>query len=121
MLTTFQRDAEIQRAHKAGAQGYLLKSMPATEMLETIRKVHSGMKSVPREIAVGLAEHFSDEALSEREVEVLNHVAEGNCNRDIGKKLFIAEDTVKVHLKRIMGKLGTHAVAIALRRGFIHL
>ena len=125
ILTTFERDVEIQRALKAGAQGYLLKSMPPKQMLETIRQVHNGRKSIPPEIAAGLAEHFSDESLSEREVQVLLQVAAGNRNRDIGAALFIAEETVKVHLKHIMGKLGatdrTHSVAIAARRGFIDL
>jgi DNA-binding NarL/FixJ family response regulator len=122
---TFLRDVEIRRALKAGAYGYLLKSVPPQQMLETIRRVHSGNKCIPREIVAGLAEHLSDDNLSEREIEVLRHVADGNRNRDIGEKLFIAEETVKVHLKRIMGKLGardrTHSVAIAARRGFLYL
>jgi DNA-binding NarL/FixJ family response regulator len=125
ILSTFERDVEIRRALKAGAYGYLLKSVPPREMLETIRRVHSGHKCVPRDIAAGLALHLSDENLSEREIEVLRHVAEGERNRDIGENLSIAEETVKVHLKRIMGKLGardrTHSVAIAVRRGFLYL
>ena len=125
ILTTFERDVEVQRALKAGAQGYLLKSMPPKQMLETIRQVHSGKKCVPPEIAAELAEHLGDEALSSREVDVLRHVAEGNRNRDIGQRLFIAEETVKVHLKHIMSKLGatdrSQAVAIAARRGIIYL
>ena len=125
ILTTFQRDVEIQRALKAGASGYLLKSMVPDQMLEGIRQVRSGKKYVPSEVASGLAEHFGEEPLSERELEVLREVAAGECNREIGKRLFIAEDTVKVHLKHIMGKLRandrTQSVAIAARRGFIHL
>lgn len=125
VLTTFERDVEIQRAFKAGARGYLLKSMPAKQMIDTIRQVHGGKKYIPPEIATGLAEHFGDEPLSEREVEVLRHVATGSRNRDIGKSLFIAEETVKVHLKHIMGKLRandrTQSVMIAARRGIIHL
>lgn len=125
ILTTFERDVEIQRALKAGAHGYLLKSMPPEQMLDAIRRVHSGKKAVPPEIAEGLAQHFADESLSVREVEVLRHVADGNRNRDIGAKLFISEETVKVHLKRIMGKLRaadrTQSVAIAARRGIIGL
>ena len=125
ILTTFERDVEIQRALKAGARGYLLKSMPADQMLDAIRQVHAGRKYVPAEIAAGLAEHFTDEALSDREVEVLRHVATGSRNRDIAEKLFIAEETVKVHLKHIMGKLRasdrTQSVAIAARRGIISL
>jgi DNA-binding NarL/FixJ family response regulator len=125
VLTTFERDTEIQRALKAGAQGYLLKSMPAKKMMEAIRQVHAGGKSVPVEIAASLAEHFGDEALSGREIEVLLHVAAGNRNRDIAGKLYIAEETVKVHLRHIMAKLGardrTEAVTIAVRRGIIQL
>src|SRR5579872_125596 len=125
VLTTFERDAEIQRALKAGARGYLLKSMPAQRMIETIRQVHAGKKSVPPEIATGLAEHLGDENLSDREVEVLRHVAGGNRNRDIAERLFIAEETVKVHLKHIMTKLRandrTQSVTIAARRGIIQL
>jgi DNA-binding NarL/FixJ family response regulator len=125
VLTTFERDAEIQRALKAGAHGYLLKSMPAQEMLDTIRQVHSGKKVVPPAIAAGLVEHLADEALSERELEVLRHVATGNRNRDIAARLFIAEETVKAHLKHIMTKLRasdrTQSVAIAARRGIIRL
>jgi DNA-binding NarL/FixJ family response regulator len=125
ILTTFERDVEIQRALKAGARGYLLKSMPPQMMLETIRQVHAGKKSVPPEIAAGLAEHLGDEALSNREVDVLRHVAEGNRNRNIAQRLFISEETVKVHIKHIMDKLGandrTQAVAIGARRGIIHL
>ncbi|HXB71080.1 MAG TPA: response regulator transcription factor [Candidatus Acidoferrales bacterium] len=125
VLTTFERDVEVHRALKAGACGYLLKSMPPAQMIAMIRQVHGGKKCVPPEIAAGLAEHLGDEALSDREVEVLQQVAGGNRNRDIAKRLFIAEETVKVHLKHIMGKLGandrTQSVAIAARRGIIHL
>jgi len=125
LLTMFAGDVEIQRALHAGAQGYLLKSMPPEQMLDTIRQVHAGKKRVPPEIACHLAEHLSDELLTSREVEVLRHIKEGNRNRDIAERLFISEETVKVHIKHIMGKLGasdrTHAMAIAARRGFITL
>lgn len=125
ILTTSAGDVEIQRALKAGAQAYLLKSMPPKDMLATIRQVHGGKKCVPPEIAAGLAEHISDESLSDRETQVLRFAAEGNRNQDIAQKLFIAVETVKVHMKHIMGKLDandrTQAVAIAVRRGIIHL
>ena len=125
VLTTFEGDMDVQRALKAGARGYLLKSMRPQQMLDMIRQVHAGKKCVPAEIASGLAEHVGDEALSNREVEVLQQVAEGHRNRDIATKLFIAEETVKVHLKHIMGKLGandrTQSVTIAARRGIIQL
>ena len=125
LLTTFEGDVEIQRALEAGARGYLLKSTPPKELLEVIREVHAGKKRIPSQIAARLAEHLSDEDLTTREVEVLRQIAEGNRNRDIGEKLFITEETVKVHVKHIMEKLGasdrTQAVAIAIRRGIIHL
>ena len=125
MLTTFEGDVEIQRALEAGARGYMLKSMPPKDLLEGIRQVHSGKKRIPPQLAAQLAEHMSDEALTTREIEVLRQIAEGNRNRDIGEKLFITEETVKVHIKHIMEKLGasdrTQAIAIAIRRGIIHL
>ncbi len=125
MLTTFEGDVEMQRALEAGARGYMLKSMPPKDLMEAIRQVHAGKKRIPPEIAAHLAEHFSDEALSEREIEVLRHVAGGNRNREIAEQLFISEETVKVHVKHIMEKLGasdrTQAVAIAVRRGIMHL
>jgi len=123
MLTTFEGDVEIHRALQAGAGGYLLKNMPPSELLDVIRLVHAGKKRIPPEIASQLAEHMADEALTEREVEVLQQVAGGNKNRDIANKLFISEETVKVHIKHIMEKLGaadrTLAVAIGIRRGII--
>jgi DNA-binding NarL/FixJ family response regulator len=125
VLTTFEGDVEIQRALAAGASSYLLKSMPPARILETIRLVYSGKKRVPPEVAAHVAEHLCDGALSGREVDVLRHVAEGNRNRDIAERLFISEETVKVHLKHVMEKLGasdrTQAVAIAVRRGIIQL
>jgi DNA-binding NarL/FixJ family response regulator len=125
VLTTFEGDVEIQRALASGARGYLLKSMPPKELLDGIRQVHAGKKRIPPEIVAQLAEHLSDEALTSREVEVLRQVAGGNRNRDIAERLFISEETVKVHVKHVMEKLGasdrTEAVAIALRRGIIQL
>ena len=125
ILTTFEGDVEIQRALEAGARGYLLKSMPPKELLDGIRQVHAGKKRIPPEIVAQLAEHLSDETLTVREVEVLREVAGGNRNRDIAEHLFISEETVKVHVKHVMEKLGasdrTEAVAIAIRRGIIQL
>lgn len=125
VLTTFDRDVEIQRALKAGARGYLLKSMHPEQMLETIRQVHAGKTPVLPEIASHLAEHLSDEQLTSREIDVLRQVIEGNRNRDIADRLFVSEHTVKTHLKHIMGKLGasdrTHAITIAARRGIIRI
>ena len=125
ILTTFEGDVEIHRALEAGARGYLLKNMPPKDLLDGIRQVHAGKKRIPPEIVAQLAEHLSDEGLTAREVEVLREVAGGNRNRDIAERLFISEETVKVHVKHVMEKLGasdrTEAVAIALRRGIIQL
>jgi DNA-binding NarL/FixJ family response regulator len=125
MLTTFEGDVEIQRALEAGARGYLLKNMPPKELVEVIRQVHAGKKRIPPQLAAQLAEHLTDEELTAREIEVLSQIAGGNRNRDIAEKLFITEETVKVHIKHIMEKLEasdrTQAVAIGLRRGIIEL
>ena len=125
VLTTFEGDMDVQRALKAGARGYLLKSMPSQQMVDTIRQVHAGKKYVPPEIAADLAEHLGDETLSRREMEILQEVAAGHRNRAIAARLFIAEETVKVHVKHIRDKLGasdrTQAVTIAARRGIIRL
>jgi DNA-binding NarL/FixJ family response regulator len=125
MLTTFEGDVEMQRALQAGARGYLLKTMPPADLAAAIRQVHEGRKHIPTEVATELAEHLGEETLTEREIDVLSRVADGNRNRDIAEQLHISEETVKVHMKHIMGKLGatdrTQAVAIALRRGIIQL
>ncbi len=125
MLTTFEGDAEIRRALQAGAQGYMLKSMPPKKLVEVIRKVHAGLKYIPTEIAAQLAEHMGEEALTKREIDVLEKIANGRRNREIAELLFISEETVKGHVKHIMEKLGasdrTEAVSIALRRGIIQL
>jgi DNA-binding NarL/FixJ family response regulator len=125
VVTTVEGDAEITRALAGGARGYVLKSMPPKELVEVIRQVNAGKKRIPSEVAARLAEHFDGDALTAREVEVLAQVASGNRNRDIADKLFITEETVKVHVKHIMEKLGakdrTQAVSIGIRRGIIHL
>jgi DNA-binding NarL/FixJ family response regulator len=125
ILTTFEGDAEIQRALESGARAYLLKNTPRNELIDVIRQVHAGKKRVPPEVAAHLAEHMSDEDLTAREVEVLKKVAGGNRNKDIADLLFISEDTVKVHVKHIMEKLRardrTEALAIAVRRGIVQL
>ena len=125
MLTTFEGDVEIQRALAAGARGYVLKNMPPKELADVVRHVHAGRKRIPTEVAAHLAEHMGDELLTEREKDVLQHVASGSRNRDIGERLSISEETVKVHIKHIMEKLGandrTEAVTIAVRRGIIQL
>jgi DNA-binding NarL/FixJ family response regulator len=103
----------------------MLKNTPPKELVEVIRQVHKGKKRIPADIAAHLAEYFGDDALTEREMDVLRLVASGNRNREIGARLFISEETVKVHIKHIMEKLAasdrTQAVAIAVRRGIIQL
>jgi DNA-binding NarL/FixJ family response regulator len=125
VLTTWDGDVDVRRALKAGASGYLLKNTPPCQLLQEIRKVHSGQKVIQPELAAKLAEHIGEETLSAREVEVLALVAGGNGNRDIGERLCIAEETVKVHLRHIREKMGakdrTEAIAIAVRRGIIRL
>jgi DNA-binding NarL/FixJ family response regulator len=125
MLTTFEGDVEIHRALAAGARSYMLKSAPLEELVDVIRKVHSGRSHLPAQVAENLAGHFGSDALTEREIEVLARMAEGDRNRDIAEQLGISDETVKVHIKHIMDKLDakdrTQAVAIGIRRGIIHL
>jgi DNA-binding NarL/FixJ family response regulator len=125
MLTTFEGDVDIRRSLEAGARGYMLKNMPPKELVEVIRQVHKGKKRIPTAVAAQLAEYFGDDDLTGREIEVLQHIASGNRNRDIADRLFISEETVKVHIKHIMEKLSAHdrteAVSIAIRRGIIQL
>ena len=125
VLTTYKGDAQAVRAFKAGAFGYLLKNMLRKELVETIRAVHAGKKRIPPEIAMEMAEHHSDDALTEREIEVLLDVAAGNSNKMIASHLVVSEETVKAHMKNILSKLGandrTHAVTIALKRGIIDI
>jgi DNA-binding NarL/FixJ family response regulator len=125
VLTTYSGDAQAVRAFQAGAAGYLLKGMLRKELVETIRSVHAGKKRIPPEIAMEIAEHHADDALTEREIEVLRQVAEGNGNKMIAANLSISEDTVKAHMKNILSKLGandrTHAVTIGLKRGIIEI
>lgn len=125
VLTTYGGDAQAVRAFDAGASGYLLKSMLRKELVETVRTVHSGRKRIPPEIAVEMAEHHADDALTEREIEVLREVAAGNANKMVADRLDISEETVKAHMRSILSKLGandrTHAVTIALKRGIIDI
>jgi DNA-binding NarL/FixJ family response regulator len=125
VLTTYKGDAQAVRALRAGAAGYLLKSMLRKELPETIRAVHAGAKRIPPEIAMEIAEHHTDDALTDREMEVLRLVGSGNANKNVGDLLNISEETVKAHMKNILYKLGakdrTHAVMIAVRRGIIGL
>jgi DNA-binding NarL/FixJ family response regulator len=125
MLTTYKGDAQALRAMKAGASGYLLKSALRNEMMDAIRTVHAGRPSIPVEIAMQIAHHAVADALSEREIEVLQCVARGSSNKDAAFRLQISEETVKGHMKHVLEKLGatdrTQAVTIALSRGIIEL
>ena len=125
MLTTSDGDADIQRAMRAGAWGYILKSMPLEELLAVVRSVHAGRRHVPAEVAVRLAEHLGEEDLTTRELEVLQLIRDGYRNKQIADRLLIAETTVSFHIKNLVSKLGandrTHAVTIALRRGLLHI
>jgi DNA-binding NarL/FixJ family response regulator len=123
VLTTYAGDVQALRAIKAGASGYMLKSMVRKELSETIRAVHAGQRRIPPEIATEIAEHAGGDALSEREVQVLRQVAGGNANKEVAAQLGISEETVKAHMKSILAKLSandrTHAVMIAVKRGII--
>ena len=125
VLTTVTGDVAIQRALKAGARGYILKSMSPPEMTKAIRQLNYGKRHVPPEVAAQIAEHMGEPELTVRELEVLRHLAGGNRNRDIGDLLFVSEETIKAHVKNIMEKLGasdrTEAIAIAVRRGIMQL
>lgn len=125
MLTTSDADGEIQRALRAGAAGYVLKSAPKNELLEVIRSVHAGRRHVPPEVAARLAEHLGEEDLTTRELEVLRLIRDGHRNKQIADRLAIAETTVNFHIKNLVGKLGAndraHAVTIAIRRGLLHV
>jgi DNA-binding NarL/FixJ family response regulator len=125
VLTTYAGDALAQRALKAGAQAYMLKSSFRKDLLEAIRAVHSGLKRIDHDVADQLAQHTTDDALSLREIEVLSLVATGHSNRDVALKLNIAVATAKGHVKQILSKLHardrTHAVTLGLKRGIIAL
>lgn len=125
VLTTYTGDMQVLRALKAGARAYILKGQVHKELLDTIRAVHAGKKRIPPEIAAQLAEHATDDQLTEREIDVVKLIAAGNGNKQIADQLSIGEATVKSHVTNILSKLGAndraHAVTIALKRGIIEL
>jgi len=125
VLTTYAGDVHAAAALKAGAAGYMLKNLVRKELVEAIRAIHSGKRRIPTEIATEIALHVADDALTEREVEVLGGVASGKSNKVIAADLLISEETVKTHMKNILPKLNaqdrTHAVMIALKRGILDL
>jgi DNA-binding NarL/FixJ family response regulator len=123
VLTTYSRDAQVMRALQAGAAGYLVKSTLRKDLLDSIRTVHLGGRSISAEAAAGLARHVLDKELTDRELEILKRVAAGTSNKEIATSLGLTEPTVKSHLKNVMAKLGandrTHAVMIAIKRGLM--
>ncbi|HEY4357835.1 MAG TPA: response regulator transcription factor [Acidobacteriaceae bacterium] len=123
VLTTYGGDVQALRAFKAGANGYLLKSMLRTELVDTIKLVHAGHRRIPPEVASAMAEHAAEDSLTTREVDVLRSVASGNSNKIIADCLCVSEHTVKGHVRNILSKLGasdrTHAVVIAFKRGIL--
>ena len=125
VLTTYSGDTQVLRALKAGARGYVLKGHVHKELLDTIRAVHAGQKRIPSEIAAELADHATDDPLTEREIDVVRLIAAGNSNKQIADQLSIGEATVKSHVTNILSKLGAndraHAVTIGLKRGIIKL
>ncbi|HLW76812.1 MAG TPA: response regulator transcription factor, partial [Bryobacteraceae bacterium] len=124
-LTSYDGDQDIYRALEAGVRGYMLKEMVHTDVLRAIRTVHSGKRLMPQEVAQRLSEYFPQVALTQREVEVLGHVAKGMANKEIAEQLGTASGTIKMHIQNILEKLGaadrTHAVTIAIQRGILHL
>lgn len=123
VLTTYDGDVQALRALQAGASGYLLKNMLRKELLDTIRAVHAGIRRIPPGVALAIAEHHADDLLTDRETQVLERVAAGCSNKIVADELGISEETVKTHMRSLMGKLGandrTHAVTIARRRGIL--
>jgi DNA-binding NarL/FixJ family response regulator len=123
VLTTYAGDVQALRALQAGARAYLLKNLVHKELLDTIRAVHAGRKSMSPQISSELAEHAGDDALTRAEIDVLQLIAAGNANKQIADRLSIAEDTVKGRVKNILSKLGasdrTHAAMIGIKRGII--
>src|SRR5262245_23123881 len=125
VLTTYGGDAQALRALQAGARGYLLKDAVQDELLDTIRAVHAGKKTLSVPVSQGIAEHATEDALTKSEIDVLRLIAEGKPNKQIADRLSISEETVKSRVKNILSKLGaddrTQAAMIGLRRGIIEL
>jgi DNA-binding NarL/FixJ family response regulator len=123
VLTTYSGDAQVVRAIKAGASGYVLKNMLRQELIDTVIAVHAGLRRVPPELAAEIVDHVDADDLTPREIEILRIVASGNANKAVATHFGLSEETVKGHMKNILAKLGandrTHAVMIALKRGFL--
>ena len=125
VITSARGDVHMLRALESGVRGYVLKGMPQKELVDVIRQVHAGKKVIPRQVASNIAEHMADETLTPREIQVLQLVARGNRNKEVAAHLSIADETVRMHMKHILGKLAahdrTHAVTIAVTRGVFQL
>jgi DNA-binding NarL/FixJ family response regulator len=125
VVTTYPGDVQALQALKAGASGYMLKSSLGEELIDTIRMVHAGKRRIPAEIASEIGQYAADDALTEREIEVLRRVAAGQSNKQIALGLTVSESTIKAHIHSILPKLNsndrTHAVTIALKRGILDL
>jgi DNA-binding NarL/FixJ family response regulator len=123
VLTTYSGDAQVVRALRAGASGYILKNMLRRELVDTVLAVHAGRRRVPPELAAEIVDHVDEDDLTAREIEILKTVAAGNANKAVAIHFGLSEETVKGHMKNILMKLGandrTHAVMIALKRGFL--
>ena len=123
VLTTVEGDAEIRRALRAGAVGYVLKTAPPDDLLDAVRTVHAGRRAIPPDVAARLAAHYTDEDLTRRELDVLGLIRDGHRNKQIADRLGIAETTVNFHIRNLVEKLGAHdrahAVALAIRRGLL--
>jgi DNA-binding NarL/FixJ family response regulator len=123
VLTTYMGDVQVMRALRAGARAYLLKNLLHRELLDTIRAVHAGKKTISPEVSYELAHHATDDALTPAEIEVLRLIAAGNANKEIAAKLSLTEETVKGRVRSILSKLGandrTHAAMIGVKRGII--
>ena len=125
VLTTYVGDAQVMRALKAGARAYLVKTSLRKELMDTIRAVHAGKKSLSADASFQLAEHATDDALTPAEISILRLIAEGLGNKQIADRLSVTEETVKGRVKSILSKLGagdrTHAAMIGLKRGIIDI
>ena len=125
VLTTFDGDEDIFRSLQAGAKAYLLKGMTVEELTSTIQAVHSGKTRIAAPIAEKLAERMSGQALTARELAVLERIVAGRANKEIASDLDISEATVKSHINNLLGKLGvsdrTQAATVAIQRGIVHL
>jgi len=123
ILSTYAGDVQASRALKVGAVGYILKGLLRSELVDTIRAVHSGQRRIIPQVSADIASRYAVDDLSLREIEVLQHVASGCSNKTVADKLDISEDTVKGHMKNVLAKLAardrTHAVTIAIKRGYL--